>query len=88
MRFRSIISAFIFFLLCLPMIKTSAELQPVAPDNTANPFLSESTLPFHAPPFDKIKDDDYAPAMETGMKDQLAEIDVIANDRAAPTFAA
>src|SRR5436190_18220538 len=87
MRFRSIISAFMFLLLFLPMIKTSAEWQPVAPDNTANPFLSESSLPFHAPPFDKIKDDDYAPAIETGMKDQLAEIDAIANNRAAPTFA-
>jgi peptidyl-dipeptidase Dcp len=55
--------------------------------DAANPFLSESTLPFHAPPFDKIKDTDYQPAIEEGMKDQLAEIDKIANDPAAPTFA-
>ena len=53
----------------------------------ANPFFSESTLPFHAPPFDKIKDSDYAPAIEEGMKNQLAEIDAIANNPAAPTFA-
>jgi len=53
----------------------------------ANPFFSESTLPFHAPPFDKIKDDDYAPAIEEGMKNQLAEIEAIANNPAAPTFA-
>ncbi|HBB98846.1 MAG TPA: dipeptidyl carboxypeptidase II [Blastocatellia bacterium] len=53
----------------------------------ANPFFSESTLPFHAPPFDKIKDSDYAPAIEEGMKNQLAEIDSIANNPAAPTFA-
>ena len=52
-----------------------------------NPFFSESTLPFHAPPFDKIKDSDYAPAIEEGMKNQLAEIDAIANNPAAPTFA-
>src|SRR3989440_11301986 len=53
----------------------------------ANPFFSESTLPFHAPPFDKIKDSDYAPAIEEGMKNQLVEIDAIANNPAAPTFA-
>src|SRR2546423_3994302 len=53
----------------------------------ANPFFSESTLPFHAPPFDKIKDSDYAPAIEEGMKNQFAEIDTIANNPAAPTFA-
>src|SRR5437016_5921035 len=26
---------------------------------SSNPFYAESTLPFHAPPFDKIKDTDY-----------------------------
>src|SRR5437588_9220046 len=52
-----------------------------------NPFFNESTLPFHAPPFDKIKDSDYAPAIEEGMKNQLAEIEAIANNPAAPTFA-
>jgi peptidyl-dipeptidase Dcp len=53
----------------------------------ANPFFSESTLPFHAPPFDKITDSDYAPAIEEGMKNQLAEIEAIANNPAPPTFA-
>ena len=31
----------------------------------SNPFYAPSTLPFHAPPFDKIKDEDYQPAIET-----------------------
>src|SRR5205085_11395860 len=44
-------------------------------------------LPYHAPPFDKIKDTDYAPAIEEGMKDQLAEVEKIANDPTPPTFA-
>ncbi|HWE05829.1 MAG TPA: hypothetical protein VG274_03920 [Rhizomicrobium sp.] len=51
-----------------------------------NPFAQPSTLPLHAPPFDKIKDTDYQPAMEEGMKQQLAEIDAIANNKAKPTF--
>jgi peptidyl-dipeptidase Dcp len=51
-----------------------------------NPFYAPSTLPFHAPPFDKIKDSDYQPAIEAGMAAQLREIEAIANNPAAPTF--
>mgnify|MGYP003707177827 CR=1 FL=1 len=53
---------------------------------TSNPFYSASTLPFQAPPFDRIHDADYQPAIEEGMRQQLAEIEKIANDPAAPTF--
>src|SRR5947209_5656048 len=51
-----------------------------------NPFFAESTLPYHAPPFDRIKDTDYQPAIEAGMAEQLKEIDAIAADPSAPTF--
>lgn len=52
----------------------------------SNPFYAESTLPFHAPPFDKIKDEDYQPAIEAGMAEQLAEMKKIAENPARPTF--
>jgi peptidyl-dipeptidase Dcp len=52
-----------------------------------NPLFKTSALPFHAPPFDKIKTGDYKPAIEAGMKEQLAEIKKIADNKAAPTFA-
>jgi peptidyl-dipeptidase Dcp len=52
----------------------------------SNPFYAASTLPFGAPPFDKIKDADYQPAIEAGMSQQLAEISKIADNPAAPTF--
>jgi peptidyl-dipeptidase Dcp len=52
----------------------------------ANPFYAPSTLPFHAPPFDKIKDEDYQPAIEAGMAQSLAEIGRIAENSAPPTF--
>jgi peptidyl-dipeptidase Dcp len=52
----------------------------------SNPFYAASTLPFGAPPFDKIKDGDYQPAIEAGMAQQLAEINKIATNPAAPTF--
>src|SRR5689334_9843472 len=51
-----------------------------------NPLLTRSTLPFQAPPFDKIRDADYQPALEEGMKEQLAEVQRIADNPAAPTF--
>ena len=54
---------------------------------TPNPFAKPSTLPLHAPPFDKIHDSDYQPALEEGMKQQIAEVEAIANSKARPTFA-
>ena len=53
---------------------------------TSNPFFEASTLPFQAPPFDKITDADYQPAIEEGMKRQLAEIRQIADNPEPPTF--
>ncbi len=53
---------------------------------SSNPFFAASTLPFHAPPFDKIKDEDYQPAIEAGMAQQQAEVQAIADNPGAPTF--
>ncbi len=52
----------------------------------SNPFYAPSTLPFHAPPFDKIKDGDYQPAIEAGIAQNLEEIRAIADNPAEPTF--
>ncbi|HTW60913.1 MAG TPA: peptidyl-dipeptidase Dcp [Terracidiphilus sp.] len=52
----------------------------------SNPFYAPSTLPFQAPPFDKIKDSDYQPAMDAGIDQLQQEIDAIADNPAAPTF--
>ena len=51
-----------------------------------NPFYAPSTLPFHAPPFDKIKDSDYQPAIEAGIAQKIEEARAIADNPAAPTF--
>ncbi len=53
---------------------------------TENPLLQESTLDLHYPPFDKIKDEHFAPAYEQGMADHLKEIAPIAANTEAPTF--
>jgi len=63
------------------LAQTPAETQDV------NPLLTPSTLPFEAPPFDKISDTHFLPAIEEGIRQQLAEVAAIANDTSAPTFA-
>ncbi|WP_372382748.1 peptidyl-dipeptidase Dcp [Xanthomonas sp. NCPPB 1068] len=57
-----------------------------AADAAPNPLLTASTLPFQAPPFDKIKDSDYLPAFEEGMRLHLAEVRKIADNSEPPTF--
>ena len=52
----------------------------------SNPFAAQSPLFDQAPQFDKIRDSDYLPAFEEGMKQQRAEIDAIADNPAPPTF--
>ncbi len=54
--------------------------------SSENPFMKPSTLPYGAPAFDKIKDSDFMPAFEEGMKIKLEEVDSIANNPEAPTF--
>ncbi len=51
-----------------------------------NPFFEPSKLPFQAPPFDKIQSTDFKPALEEGMKQELEEINKIADNPAPPTF--
>jgi peptidyl-dipeptidase Dcp len=57
-----------------------------ADTSATNPLLTASTLPLQAPPFDKIKDGDFKPALEQGMKEQMDEINKIADNTEAPTF--
>ncbi|MEO6884027.1 MAG: peptidyl-dipeptidase Dcp [Bacteroidia bacterium] len=63
--------------------KQADNTKTISPDN---PFLTASTLPFQAPDFTKIKDSDFKPAIEEGIRQQLAEVEKIANDSATPTF--
>lgn len=51
-----------------------------------NPFSRPSPLPFHAPQFNLIKDTDFAPAIERGIRRQQAEVARIADNPAPPTF--
>jgi peptidyl-dipeptidase Dcp len=74
-------------LLCAALGMTSmnaiANEPPLPPDN---PFAQESTLPYQWPPFDKIKNEHYVPALEVGMAQQRKEVAAIASNKAEPTF--
>ena len=51
-----------------------------------NPLLTESTLDYQAPDFSKIRPEHFVPAIKEGIRLQLAEIDSITSNTAAPTF--
>ncbi len=55
-------------------------------DTAVNPLLEASALPFQAPPFDRITDDHFQPAIEQGMAQRLAEAQAIAANTEPPTF--
>ncbi len=71
---------FVIGVVTVPAAASGAEFGP------SNPFFAPSSLPFQAPPFDKIKDDDYQPALEAGMAKQLQEVQAIAANPSPPTF--
>ncbi len=54
--------------------------------NMENPFLKESSAPFGAPEFDKIRNEHYLPAFEAGIAEAKAEIDAIVANQEEPTF--
>lgn len=63
-----------------PQVSAEPAIEP-------NPLLSKWEGPYGGLlPFDKIKVSDFKPAIESAMAENLAEIDKIANDPAAPTF--
>ena len=71
------------------LVMASTTITALAANNEfgpTNPFYAASPLPFQAPPFDKIKDSDYQPAIEAGMAQQRAEMLAIADNPAPPTF--
>ena len=58
-----------------------------APADETNPLLAVWAGPYGGvPPFEKVKVAHFKPALETAMAENLAEVDKIANNQAAPTF--
>src|ERR1041384_223826 len=66
-----------------PKSKPDSKSSPSAKDN---PLMTESSLPYHMPAFDKIKDEHFLPAIEAGRREQLQDIAKIASNTEKPTF--
>src|SRR6266436_2934541 len=70
----------------ISLLAQNSSAENSSPMPADNPFLVESVLPYHLPPFDKIKDEHFVPATEAGMQEQLKEVDAIAANAEKATF--
>ena len=68
------------------LIASSALALICSCNSMENPLLMESSAPFGAPEFDKIKNEHYLPAFEAGIAEAKAEIDAIVANQEEPTF--
>ncbi len=92
---RACVVALLFAIGCT-IVPLCEAVKPVAPSpnpskkvdtkTTANPLLTESKLPYQFPPFDKIKDEHFQPALEQGIVEEEKEAEAIANQKEKPTF--
>ena len=65
----------------------SGEMISATKADETNPLLSDWVGPYGGiPPFDKVRVAHFKPALEAAMAENLAEIDKIAGNSAAPTF--
>ena len=82
----TVVAAALIALACAQTASAAPPASAAVSSMTENPFAKPSSLPFQAPPFDRIKDSDYQGAIEEGMRQHLAEIARIANNTAPATF--
>jgi peptidyl-dipeptidase Dcp len=75
----------LFILLVIGNLLT-IEAQEKKENTTMNPFFQAYDTPYNVPPFDKIKNEHFKPAILEGIKKHEEEINAIANVSAAPTF--
>ncbi|HYN58514.1 MAG TPA: M3 family metallopeptidase [Rubrivivax sp.] len=58
----------------------------VKPESTLNPLLEDWDTPYGLPPFDAIRAEHFAPALQVAMQANRAELDAIAAQAEAPSF--
>ncbi len=67
------------------LLTCKSDKNPVS-EMTNNPLLTQWNTPFGVPPFDKIKNDNYLPAFEKGMKEEQSEVAIIVNIMESASF--
>ena len=65
----------------------AGQVSPQGAPERMNPLLQPSALPYGVPRFDLIRNDDFRPAFDQGMREELADVDRIAGNAEPPTFA-
>ncbi|MBR5809759.1 MAG: M3 family metallopeptidase [Bacteroidales bacterium] len=68
------------------LIIAGAALALISSCTMKNPLLTESSAPFGAPEFDKIRNEHYLPAFQAAIAEAKAEIDAIVANPDEPTF--
>ncbi|MDX5584682.1 MAG: M3 family metallopeptidase, partial [Aureibaculum sp.] len=80
-RILLILTGFIILMACETKQKTESEN-----NLEQNPLLTNWDTPFGVPPLDKIKSEDYLPAIRKGIEEHAQEVDLIVNNSEVPTF--
>ena len=75
-------------LLLMTIIATATPMmgRNLTPDGTDNPLLQEWNTPHQTPPFSKIRNEHYTPAVKEAIKEAEANIQKIIKQKASPTF--
>lgn len=81
---KNFISIFMSGLLIMGCTNSKENMGKIVDED--NPLLSESTLPYSAPDFSKIKSEHFQPALLEGMRQQQENVKLIAESSEEPTF--
>lgn len=76
----------IFMTVLIGLGLTSCNQQKEKEKERVNPFFETWEAPYELPPFEKFTIEDYREAFTKGMEDQLAEIQVIVDNKEEPNF--
>ena len=73
-------------LACTALTGQAQNARPKTMQTVSNALMKQSTLPFNAPDFSRIKENDYLPAIRAAIAEQRAEIKKITDNKQKPTF--
>jgi peptidyl-dipeptidase Dcp len=77
----------VLFLLCWGIASAISPLPAAPPTESDNPFFKPYGTPFDVPPFDRIRNEHFLPAIEEGIARERAEVAAIVDNPGPPTFA-
>ncbi|MCX7973686.1 MAG: M3 family metallopeptidase [Candidatus Aminicenantes bacterium] len=83
---KSFFLSFLFLFLLIGLLTPGAISINRPGQEESNPFFAPYGTPFETPPFDRIKNDHFLPAIKRGIELHQAEIEAIVKNPKAPTF--